>query len=194
MRTALLAMLLLPLLAHAAGKPEVYKWVDDKGVVHYTDKPPAEGAQPAKLPPLQTYRGAPPANLSKFEKPTAKGPASAITIQVVTPSSDETFRGGERVVPVAVMVTPQLEEGQRLIYLLDGTPQSQPTTDTSFAITNVERGSHSVSVSLVDAAGDPLTTSSSVTFHMKPPISGPTGSSTPPPAPPKPVKPPVKKP
>ena len=47
--------------------------------------------------------------------------------------------------PVAVVVTPQLVEGQKLIYLLDGTPASAPTTDTSFALTGVERGSHTVS-------------------------------------------------
>ena len=199
MRTVVAVLLLLPLLALAAGK-EVYKWVDDKGVVHYTDKPPTEGAQPAKLPPLQTYKGAPPANLSKFEKPTPKAPLSAVDIQIVTPARDETFRGGERVVPVAVMVTPQLEEGQRLIYLLDGSPQSQPTADTSFAFTNVERGSHSVSVSLVDEAGNSIGSSGSVTFHMKPPIAGQAGGNSgggnPPSTnpPPKPTKPPVKKP
>jgi hypothetical protein len=88
---------------------------------------------------------------------------------VVTPARDETFRGGERTVPVAVVVTPPLAEGQRLIYLLDGVPQTAPTPDTSFALTNVDRGSHTVSVTLVDRAGNPLANSSGVTFHMKPP-------------------------
>jgi hypothetical protein len=55
MRTwLLLPWLLLPLAAGAQG---LYKWVDDKGVVHYSDKPPA-GKSGQKLnvapqPPLE---------------------------------------------------------------------------------------------------------------------------------------------
>jgi len=55
MRTwLLLPWLLLPLAANAQG---LYKWVDDKGVVHYADKPPA-GKSGQKLnvapqPPLE---------------------------------------------------------------------------------------------------------------------------------------------
>ena len=172
MRIALVALLVLPLLAFAAGKPEVYKWVDDKGVVHYTDKPPSENAKPAKLPPLQTYKGGTNPNLGKYDKPTPRTPAAApggAQLQLVTPAADETFHSGERTVPVAVMVTPSLVEGQQLIYLLDGVPQATPTTSTSFDLTNVERGTHSVSATLVDASGQQLGQSNAVTFHMMPP-------------------------
>ncbi len=181
MRILLVLLLLLPSLAVA--KDAVYKWVDENGVVHYTDKPPTENAKPAKLPPLQTYKGGTNPNLTKFQKQEVKGTAGYAQIQIVTPSRDETFRGGERVVPVAVMVTPQLTEGQRLVYLLDGTPQSTPTTDTSFALTGVDRGSHTVTVSLVDANGTELASSSGVTFHMKPPIAGQANQASQPPKP-----------
>ena len=164
--------------AKPAAKDQVYKWVDKDGVVHYSSQPPTDNARPAKLPPLQTYKGGTNPNLSKFAKPAAgsaaaSAPAAGGTsfIEVVTPSHDETFRGGERVVPVAVVVTPQLVEGQKLIYLLDGTPASAPTTDTSFALTGVERGSHTVSVALVDALGETVATSAGVSFHMKPPTA-----------------------
>src|SRR5690349_18207126 len=131
MRTFLLLVALLPALAAAqdaatpapapvAKKPatrsgEVYKWIDDKGVVHYTDKPPSQNATPAALPPLQTYKGGTTPNLSRFERPASKAPdaapgtapaaASGAQLQIVTPSSGETFSGGQRIVPVAVMVT-----------------------------------------------------------------------------------------
>lgn len=170
MRALLMLLLLLPALASAK---EVYKWVDDKGVIHYTDKPPSENAKPAKLPPLQTYKGGTKPNLSKYEKPGKAGPAASAQVQVVTPSNEETFRSGERVVPVAVMVTPQLSEGQRLIYLYDGAPQAQPTTDTSFALTNVDRGTHTVSVTVVDEDGNEIGASNAVTFYMKPPTVNP---------------------
>jgi hypothetical protein len=205
MRTLALLLAFLPALVLAQEAPppapppqkappakdQVYKWVDKDGVVHYSSTPPAEGAQPARLPPVQTYKGGTKPPLEKFAKPTAKGNVSAGSqIEVVTPSSDETFRGGERVVPVAVLVTPQLSEAQKLVYLLDGTPASPPTSDTSFALTGVDRGTHTVSVSLVDAnTGETLATSSGVTFHMKPPIADQGGKTNPPPAKPGPPKP-----
>lgn len=179
---ALVLMLMLGLSTASFAKDEVYKWVDDKGVIHYTDKPPTDGAKPTKLPPLQTYKGGTVPPLNKFEKSTIKGTGNAAQILVVTPSRDETFRGGERVVPVAVQVTPQLAEGQKLVYLLDGTPASPPTTDTAFALTEVDRGSHVVSVSLVDASGEVIANSSGVQFHMKPPIADQGGPDSSPPS------------
>lgn len=175
-------------------KDQVYKWVDKDGVVHYSSQPPSQGAQPAKLPPVQTYKGGTKPPLDKFTKPGAKGNVSAGSqIEVVTPSGDETFRGGERVVPVAVLVTPQLAEGQKLIYLLDGTPASPPTSDTSYALTGVDRGTHTVSVTMVDAGtGETLATSNGVTFHMKPPIADQGAKPQTPPA--KPGQPPKPKP
>ncbi|MGQ0586681.1 MAG: DUF4124 domain-containing protein [Gammaproteobacteria bacterium] len=208
MRTLILVFALLPafVLAQDAPAPEapppakpkakdqVYKWVDKDGVVHYSNQPPAEGAKPAKLPPLQTYKGGTNPNLSRFDKPGAKGGAAAggaVNIEIVTPSNDETFHGGERVVPVAVMVTPQIGAGQKLIYLLDGRPASPPTTDTSFALTGVDRGTHSVSVTLVGEAGDEIAASGSVTFHMRPPtVDQAKPANAPKPGPPPKPKPP----
>ena len=189
MRALLAVLLILPVLAYAADKkPEVYKWVDENGVVHYTDKPPSDNAKPAKLPPLQTYKGGTTPNLSKFEKGPQGGKATgAAQIEVVTPAQDETFRSGERTVPVAVMVTPQLKEGQRLVYMLDGTPQSTPMSDTSFAFTEVPRGTHTASVMLVDTAGNELASSRTVTFHVKPATVGQANKFKPKPTtPPKP--------
>ena len=192
MRTIALVLLLIPGLVLAqdpapppapAKKPpaqqnQVYKWVDEQGVVHYTDKPPSDGAQPAKLPALQTYKEGTNPNLRKFDKPnvpaTTEGSAQ---IDIVTPAHDETFR--ERTVPVAVMVTPQLKAGQKLIYLLDGVPASAPTTQTSYALTEVDRGMHTVSVTVVDEAGNQYGSSAPVTVHVKPPTVDKPGGKKP---------------
>ena len=186
----LILLLSLVLASAAVAKDEVYKWVDDKGVVHYTDKPPTENAQPAKLPPLQTYKGGTTPDLKRFDKATKNGkPVGLAQIDLVTPGHDETFRGGERTVPVAVVVTPPLTADQRLIYLLDGKPASTPTSDTSYAFTNVDRGSHTASAMLVDTAGNEIATSTSVTFHMKPPVAGQAQKLAPRPPTTKPPKP-----
>lgn len=55
-RWLLLPWLLLPLLAPGAQAQGMYKWIDDKGVVHYTDTPPAgkraEKIRIAPQPPM----------------------------------------------------------------------------------------------------------------------------------------------
>lgn len=192
MRTIALVLLLIPGLVLAqdpapppapAKKPpaqqsQVYKWVDEQGVVHYTDKPPSDGAQPAKLPALQTYKEGTNPNLRKFDKPNAPATTEgSAQIDIVTPAHDETFR--ERTVPVAVMVTPQLKAGQKLIYLLDGVPASAPTTQTSYALTEVDRGMHTVSVTVVDEAGNQYGSSAPVTVHVKPPTVDKPGGKKP---------------
>lgn len=36
-----------------AGQQKIYKWVDEKGQIHYADRPRAEGDEPVDLPTLQ---------------------------------------------------------------------------------------------------------------------------------------------
>ena len=163
-------------------KDQVYKWVDKDGVIHYSSQPPTKDATPAKLPPIQSYKGGTNPNLNRFAKPGASGAVPAggnVTLELVAPSNEETFRGGERIVPVAVMVTPQMAPGQKLIYMLDGAAASPPTTDTAFVLTEVDRGSHTVSVTLVGAAGEEIASSSSVTFYMHPPTVDQGGQQNP---------------
>src|SRR5690242_19267107 len=67
---------------------QVYKWVDEKGVIHYTDKPPTQNATPAKLPPLQTFREGTTPNLNKYQKPGAASSSGSLSsVEVVTPSN-----------------------------------------------------------------------------------------------------------
>lgn len=178
MRLPLFLLLLAPLAAVAAGKPEVYKWVDKNGVVHYTDKPPSDGAPPAKLPPLQTYKGGTPPPIEQFvarpEAPRKAAPGGDVQLELLAPVNEETFRSGERTIPVAVTVTPALDPSHRLVYLLDGAPRSEPTTETSYALTEVDRGTHQVSVMLTSEDGAEISRSSAVTVHMKPPVASST--------------------
>ena len=154
----------------APKKAEVYKWTDDKGVIHYTDKPPTDNAKPATLPPLQTYKRGTLPDLNKFAAPAPAKPEAArgAQIQIVTPASEETFRS-DRAISVAVIVSPAPDPSQKLVYMLDGQAIGSPTSETSYALTEVDRGEHSVSVALVDASGQELSRSAPVTFFMKPP-------------------------
>lgn len=178
-RTLLLSLCLLPLAVAA----EVYKYTDEKGVVHYSDKPPGKGAKPANLPPLHTY--SPLATTPKPESTTAS-PAAAggdFSLRVIAPEPDQTYRDPLGTVGISVAVTPEIPGGHGLIYFVDGAPVSgDPVTATSFTASGVERGQHTVEVSLVDGDGQEVARSAPVTIHLKQPIAKPR------PAPPKPAK------
>lgn len=172
MRT--LACLLVVLLSLPVAA-EVYKWVDEKGVIHYTDQPPSKNAKPAKLPVLQTYEaGALPA-LEQVAAPDKEAAEPAPwEVKILSPSPEQTFRGeAQGQVPVAVAVSPGLLDGQQLVYYLNGAVQGSPNPSTSYTLSGLERGAHTVAVGLVNAAGQELARSATVTVHMKPPIVKP---------------------
>lgn len=163
----------LTLLAAFAARPavadDIYRWVDQDGVIHYTDRPPEDGAKPAKLPPLQSISAE---GIDAVLAPnSAAGPvASGLAVRLTAPSPDQTIRGAERVVPVAVALNRPLPEGARLVYLLDGNPM-QTTTAQASELTGIDRGTHLVAVAVVDASGKELARSAPVIVHVKPPIA-----------------------
>lgn len=163
-------MLLCLLLCTPSAWAEVYKWVDEKGVVHYTDKPPTDNSKPADLPPLQTYKGGevPKLKPSAVEaKPKPAPPKGLLDLVILEPAAEETLRDNEGNVAVSVGVAPGMPPGHRVVYYMDGVPQALPTEALSYVITNVERGTHTVAASVVDATGQEVAAAPPVTFHMQ---------------------------
>ena len=167
------AVLIGVTLAAAAGAAEVYRHVDKDGVVHYSDQPPTKGAKPVVLPPIQVVgpvggrpaAGAPPAAVEADL--TGSAPLS---VSIMSPTPDQTFRGDDRRLPVSVRMNQPLPEGHGLLYLLDGTAQNAaPTRALNYTLTGVERGEHMVAVATVDASGKEVARTAPVIVHMKPP-------------------------
>ena len=123
----LIAIALLLTLVPARG--EVYRWTDDKGVVHYGDKPPKEGVKPVELPPLQTYSpsaaAAPATPRSESANPA---PPAKASIRIAAPADDETIRDAGT---ISMTVDAALQPGQGLVYFLDGVQQNKVATPSS---------------------------------------------------------------
>lgn len=176
---ALLSLLLLLTLIPAAA--EVYRWTDDKGVIHYGDKAPADNVKPVQLPPLQTYSPSTPPRPAATSSGTAPAAVDSAPpkIRIASPTQDETVRDAEQRLSVAVDV--ELQPAQGLLYFLDGSQQNKlPTVSMAYLMENVERGEHIITAAVVSADGKLLSRSEPVTVHIKPPIAQP------PPPPPKP--------
>jgi hypothetical protein len=86
-------------------------------------------------------------------------------VAIVQPATDETVHDNLGNVAVQVAVSPSLGAGATIALLLDGQPAAQAAT-TAFALSGVERGTHTLAAQVVDANGATLAASQPVTFHM----------------------------
>ncbi len=165
----------LACLSSAAIAGDVYRWTDDKGVVHYSDKPQAPSDKPTELPHLQTYNhsASPPTSAPLGDIPATPAKAEAGgggVFAIVSPAQDETIRDAEG--KFTVTVSGSLQPGEGVVYYLDGTAENkEPTPSTAFLYARVDRGEHSVSAALIGADGRELEHTPAVSVHVKPPIA-----------------------
>ncbi len=155
---------------------DVYKTVDADGVVHYSDTPPSKNAKPIVLPPIQVV-GPARGSASSSSAPSSAVPsgpdmtgAAPLSVSIVSPAPDETFRGDDRTLPVSVRMNQPLPDGYGLLYLLDGTARNdKPTRALNYSMDGVERGEHMLTVVTINGGGKEVGRAAPVIVHMKPP-------------------------
>jgi len=145
--------LFLALMAAAfvAFTAPLYKWVDEQGVVHYSDKP-VPGATKMQLPAAQTYKApaasAYPPPAQPEEKKRAQPYDSFI---IASPGQDESLWNVTSIT-VTVSLTPGLQNGDRVTISLDGKSKG-PSPNLSATFDNLERGEHVVTATVQTLSG-----------------------------------------
>lgn len=164
------------LLMSAPLQADIYKWTDPNGDVHFSDKP-HEGSEKIELPPTQTYSG--PANaeeapLSAPLIPSINQPAHIEYSQLgfLQPTDQSTLRDNQGNLSVSVEMTPNLQPGDTLSLLLDGGIIGKPQTNTTFTLSNVNRGSHTLIVQIQNEQGAVLKVSQPITVFLHRAIAG----------------------
>ncbi len=159
---------------HGQSVAAVYKWVGPDGKIVYTDQP-RPGAKEVELPKFPPPPTAKPAAADKTT-PDKKADTSAAPafpgykkVTLVKPENDATVRENSGVVDVALELEPAWDPklGHKITVSLDGKNLPEIHTTSQFQLQNIDRGSHSLQVTVNDAKDLPLATSNSVTFHMK---------------------------
>ncbi|HEX2492253.1 MAG TPA: DUF4124 domain-containing protein [Steroidobacter sp.] len=188
MRTALflLAFLAVPALAGQT----VWKWVDEQGVLHFSDRP-VPGAAKVELasgsradavasPPISS-------SSSEGQRPVP-GPVYR-TLEITQPAQGESIINTSGRVTVTVNVEPGLQPGHQLTLYLDGSQvQGFPPNANSYELKDVPRGEHRLTASISDGRGARVQQSGAVTFSVrqesiaKPPV-GPALRTPPKPRP-----------
>ncbi|HEY6483801.1 MAG TPA: DUF4124 domain-containing protein [Steroidobacteraceae bacterium] len=183
----ILLFTLMSVVCTAAWAVTVYKWVDENGVVHYSDQP-HENAEKVHLKAPQTYtapKSTAPSPSSVADSPTAPYQSCAIS----QPANDQMFMN-TATVTAAVTLQPPVRPGDQLVVTLDGQRvPGVPASGGQFTISPVDRGTHSLQVLVQDAGGQTVCQAPGVTFHvhqpnlLSPQVPAQSGASRPRPRP-----------
>jgi hypothetical protein len=164
MRTLLFT--LMSVACTAAVSATVYKWVDDDGVIHYSDQP-HENAQKVELKAPQTYSAPKAPSIPATSSRNSSRPASSYqSCSVSSPMNDQVFENTSEVT-AGVSVQPAVRAGDSVVVTLDGQPiPGVPVSGGQFAISPVDRGTHTIQMTVRDASGATVCSSPAVTFHV----------------------------
>ncbi|KXF82523.1 DUF4124 domain-containing protein [Enterovibrio coralii] len=177
------------LLCCAISAPSVagsyYRWVDENGVVHFSDSPPEVSLEleiELKDIPLSTSPQvvAPPSPDAPPVPPEPEAP-SATDVLLLSPLDEETIRNNEGNISLSLTTDLPLGKGQSVRAVIDGKAQ-KAQQGLSIELNNVDRGEHAIKVQLLQD-GKVIATSKSVTVFLHRNIH----RKTPPKATPKPL-------
>jgi hypothetical protein len=163
-----MGMVVLLVFSAGAVAGEMWRWVDERGIVHYSDRP-HPGAERVELGPAQTYTAPelPPPRPAAPEPPAEPVPSYA-RLSIVSPEEGEMLWniGGE--LGVELDLQPPLRDGHQLRVYLDGERVADvPQASGRFTIGEVYRGEHTLRASIVDDRGRELVSSATTTFYVQ---------------------------
>ena len=121
-----------------------------------------------ELPALQTYSAppiSPPAAAEKVDPEAAAADVKYEVIKVVAPKAGDTLRDNGGTVSVQLSSEPALQPGHVVEILVDGKAIGSGSA-TSASVSNLDRGSHTISATVKDSEGKVFGNASAVTFQL----------------------------
>ncbi|WP_210449446.1 DUF4124 domain-containing protein [Vibrio crassostreae] len=163
----------------------VYTWVDEEGVLHFSDNPSAQDAEALRLPDVQAAAPAP-----KFEASTPVDAAASSTtktataaktqaetetterevptqlvLAMLTPVHDQTIRSNRGLIPVQIELNRKLGIGEQLQLMLDGRRYGAPQTQPNWELKGIDRGTHTIAIQ-AHRSGKLIASTSPVTVYL----------------------------
>jgi hypothetical protein len=159
----LLAVFLQPALA------KLYKCKDAEGNIIYTDEACADDGMELKLPPLHTYTPVVIPPSFPTQKDGNKKSDTYESVSIIEPKNDQEIYDNTGTVTVGIKLVPELKtlKGHKFSIALDGKQLKTKGVTNQIRLNNVDRGTHSVQVFVVDAANSILLSSNTITFHLR---------------------------
>ncbi len=160
---------LFGLLATAAASADVWRWVDDEGVVHFSDTP-REGAELVDVSESSRSTGA---RVYRNTAPDSTDDAAATSetafkyqsLSISSPGVEETLWNIEGTLSVSLSLSPGLQTGHQVRVYFNG--EATMVNSTSFTIDEVYRGVHNIQAEVLDATGRLMIRSTSTRFYVQ---------------------------
>ena len=166
-RLIVVALVLTWSLAAHSG---VYRWVDDEGNVVFSDTPPPQNSitrdiQQVNIPPVKTVPAlqAPRISTNQRSNKTPRQPYKQFSI--THPATDTAIRENTGNVKVQTLLNPSLQASDRVTLYMDGQVISEGR-QTSFQLSNVDRGTHTLHAEVKDKTGKTLVSTEPVSFTL----------------------------
>ena len=163
---ALVSTLIAAISTNTTAQTNVYKSVNEEGIVEYSDQP-REGAETIKVKNPQSItlpKGADVFSPSSNEKETDNNNIYQ-SIVITQPTHDSAFNSGSGQILVSSKTTPPLSSNHSIQLVVDGTSYNNNKSG-SFNLNNVDRGTHQVQVNVINDTGDILISSEVTTFTL----------------------------
>ena len=147
----------------------VYKWVDENGVIHYSDQP-HPNAQKLQVQGVQTYSSSAAAVRAPAEAEPSAADASPYKGCVIAQPLDQQNLPNAQSVFIRVAADPVPRPGDRVYITMDGQGLNggQPT-GLGANVTPIDRGQHSVQAQIRGPDDAVLCQTPTVTFYVQQP-------------------------
>lgn len=160
------ALLCLLLIVSQATRAEVYTYIDADGNRVYTDQP-RRNAKKVDIEPSNRISQP----TIRQSQPTASKPKPGPLfryqlLRILAPEPDSTIRDIQGNLNVTVSNDPQLQPGHVYQLLLDNEPYGKPGRSPVFPLNNIDRGTHQLSVAIIDASGRVVERTPNQPFHL----------------------------
>jgi len=171
---------LMCLLGASVAMAQIYKQVDEKGNVTYTDQVPLDGSAPMELPELsviETDHGADSnTNAADGKAKEVESADSGVPtpremrrmyrdFRITRPAQEESLWGTENMVVISWGSSTPLLEDMSVRVFVDG--QQRATGAGDMIALNLDRGEHQVYAELLDARARSVVKTPTVTFFIK---------------------------
>jgi hypothetical protein len=160
------------LLAASVALAQAYRWVDENGVVHYSDRPQAgaeevelESAPAVSIPAPRRTVAARAERAAEDQPDGSEDEAGYSTLAVASPAAEETLWNIGGVLNVTLELQPSLQQGHQLRVYFDGNPQV--VNGTQFQLQEVYRGVHNLQAEVLDANGELMIRSQPSRFYVQ---------------------------
>ncbi|WP_200374230.1 DUF4124 domain-containing protein [Thiocystis violacea] len=155
------------LIQCSAINAEIYRWVDQDGRVHFSDRRilGSEKVGSGLPAPSGEEKASPLGPTSPDE--VYPGPYSEL--EILSPTANQAFTQEADGLPVSLLINPALIEGHQMILLLNSTELPIKDASTQFKLTGTSVGSHRLQLQIRGADGHPLAQSAPRAFHLRKP-------------------------